>query len=337
MARSMSSTLQATTESTLPKQLSYSAPWINVLLVMLYAVFRLQQGIKLLNKLYDPAVIVALTRLDQPWSLQHLKLLPGFIPGKILSIMAVFSQNIPKQKERIILFGGQGSPSLFSHAAVAVAEHNCKASVSAATLASKCHAAFLEEYASLSTQEHQVLGIDIHKFHHLDNFLHPRQEYHRNGLVQSMTICLYQLIQYVAVVEAEVSIVGNGCFTEQIMETTGLCSGLIPAAVVASSQSLSDVVRFGTEALRLSFWTACRSILEGRKQNQTLTDDDAWSIVVKGLSRSQVEQRLDQFSQQVSVAALGASYIQYRILHPGATTVSSNISYHFLNNDIIVG
>lgn len=218
--------------------------------------------------------------------------------------MAIFSRVVPEQRNRIILFGGQGSPSLFSHAAVAAAEHNSKSSLSAAALASRCHAAFLEEYGSLCAQERQILGIDIKRFQHLNSFLDPCVEYRRNGLIQSTMICLYQLIQYVA--EVERSTLENGRLAEQILETTGFCSGLIPAAVVASSQTSSDIIKFGTEAFRVAFWTACRTVFEGQKQIKALTDHDTWSIVVRGFTRSQVEEHLNLFSQQVSVGLLRA-------------------------------
>lgn len=212
--------------------------------------------------------------------------------------MAILSQESPRQRDRVILFGGQGSSSLFSHAALAAAEDNCKRSLAASILASRCHAAFLEEYGSLHNQERHVLGIDIHNLHSLKDFLNPCQAYHRNGLIQFTTICMYQLIQYTA--DIDLSTPNDGHLAESILETTGFCSGLLPAAVVVSSQSSSDIIKFGTEALRVAFWIACRTILEGHKQVQGLNDHDAWSIVVKGFTRSQVQEQLDRFTQQVS-------------------------------------
>lgn len=212
--------------------------------------------------------------------------------------MAIFAQSVLRQRNTIVLFGGQGSSSLFSCSAVAAAENNCKTSLSASILALRCHTAFLEEYGSLHAQERQVLGIDIQQFQNLGSLLNPGPEYHRNGLVQSTTICLYQLIQYVA--ELERSSQDNGHLANQIFETTGFCSGLISAAVVASSQNSADIIRMGTEAFRLAFWVACRTVIEGQAQIGTRSHHGMWSIVVRGLNRSQIEKYLDQFSQQVS-------------------------------------
>ncbi|KAL8719406.1 MAG: hypothetical protein Q9225_003591 [Loekoesia sp. 1 TL-2023] len=221
--------------------------------------------------------------------------------------MVGHAQNIERQRNRIILFGGQGSPSLFSDAAVAAAEEGCRNSVAAAILASKCHVAFLEELRSLNPREQQIIGIEPSQFRNQRDFLSPPREYHRNGLIQSTTICLYQLLRYA--VELEQPTLDDEFSAEQILETTGFCSGLLPAAVAASSTTSSDVVQFGTEAFRLAFWTACRTILEGQKQTKAEEEDESWSLVVLGLSRAQVEERVEQFNRQTKTRSLQISAI----------------------------
>ena len=213
--------------------------------------------------------------------------------------MAKPSQRVTEQKNTIVLFGGQGSSSLFSDAASTAAEDNSRSCVAAATLASKCHAAFLEEYRSLSPQEQRIIGIDLDRFHRHHDFLVPPRECHRNGLIQSTTICLYQLLQYVAVMDRLTA--EKHCLSEQILEATGFCSGLIPAAVVASSQTSADMVKWGSEAFRVAFWTACRTILESEKQVGVFTEDETWSLVILGLTRLQVEEHLQQFCLQVRI------------------------------------
>lgn len=213
--------------------------------------------------------------------------------------MIIHPQDIERQRNSIILFGGQGSSSLFSGAAIAATEESCRNSVPAAILVSKCHASFLEELRSLNSHEQQLIGIESSQFHTQHDFLSPPLEYHRNGLIQSTTICLYQLLRYL--IKLEQPTLDDGFSAEQILETTGFSSGLIPAAVAASSVTSPEVVRFGTEAFRLAFWTACRTILEGQKQTEASEAHESWSLVVMGLSRAQVEERLDQFHRQVSM------------------------------------
>ena len=194
---------------------------------------RVQWRVRVEDAASDPPIKTAFVRLTFPAATVNLGLRPGLIPDHILFIMAILAPGVSRQRDTIVLFGGQGSPSLFSGSAVAAAENNSRTSLSATILALRCHTASLEAYDSLHAKERQVLGNDIQQFQHLSRLLKPCPEYHRNGVVQSTTICLYQLIQYVT--DLERSSQGNGHLADQILETTGFCSGLIPAAVVAGS------------------------------------------------------------------------------------------------------
>ncbi|KAL8628328.1 hypothetical protein Q9189_005949 [Teloschistes chrysophthalmus] len=165
--------------------------------------------------------------------------------------MASEPHDIERQRDRIILFGGQGSSSSFADTAIAAAEESCKNSVAAASLVSKCHASFLEEFQSLVPHEQKLVGIESSQFINQHDFLSPPLAYHRNGLIQSTTICLYQLLRYL--VELENPTLNIGFSSEQILEATGFCSGLISAAVAASAVTSSEVVQFGTEAFLLAF------------------------------------------------------------------------------------
>ena len=211
-------------------------------------------------------------------------------------------QKHPKQKKIIVLFGGQGSQTLFSDTAFAAVKNIASTSAAAAIFVSRCHAAFLEEYLFLSPQEQELLGINLNTLHDQSAFLAPGKDHQCNGLIQSTTICLYQILLYIA--EAERSLVEAGDLTEQIRETTGLCSGLIPAAVIASSSTLVDVLNYGVEAFRLAFWTAYRVVLQGQKQASGLDKQDTWSLAVLGLSLSQAEEQLKDFCVQVGLSAV---------------------------------
>ena len=206
--------------------------------------------------------------------------------------------NHPKQKKRIILFGGQGSQTLFSDTAFASVQNIASGSAAAAIFVSRCHAAFLEEYLSLTPREQQLIGVDLNSIHDQSTFLAPGKDHRCNGLIQSTTICLYQILLYIA--EVEQSAVEAGDLTEHIRETTGLCSGLLPAAVIACSSTLVDVLNYGVEAFRLAFWIAYRVVLKGQKQAGVLDNQETWSLAVLGRSLSEVEEQLNEFCVQVS-------------------------------------
>ena len=211
------------------------------------------------------------------------------------------------KKSRIILFGGQGSPNIFSSAASSVARHDARSSSAAAILLSRCHAAFLEDYHSLDQTEKDTLEIDISKFHRAEDFLVDQNLYRYHGLVEATTICLYQLLHYLA--ELERSGEDFDLWSESILETTGFCSGLIPATVVASSRTLTDFVDYGLEAFRLAFWIGCRTVFESLKACEEIKEETSWSLVVLGLELPQVRESLETFQNQTKVCTLRVSAI----------------------------
>ena len=215
---------------------------------------------------------------------------------------------------------------MFSDSAAAAVKDITSNSAVAAIFVSRCHAAFLEEYLSLTPQEQELIGVDLDTLHDQSAFLAPGKDHRCNGLIQATTICLYQILLYIS--EAEQQAVELGDLTEHILETTGLCSGLIPAAVIASSSTLVDVVNYGVEAIRVAFWTAYRVVLEGQKQAGVLDNHDAWSLAVLGLSLSQVKEELERFCVQVGVSVVPAFQTWPLNLYPDSATVPSNLSNH---------
>lgn len=210
-------------------------------------------------------------------------------------------------KRRIILFGGQGSPNLFSFAASSTARCDAGSSSAAAILLSRCHAAFLEDYDSLDQNEKDRLNIDISKFHRAEDFLVYPNLYRLHGLIEAATMCLYQLLHYLA--ELERSLEDFNFWSESIQETTGFCSGLIPATVVASSRTLPEFIDHGVEAFRLAFWIGCRTVLESVKLYGACEDETSWSLVILGLELPQVEELLRTFQAQTEVCTLRVSAI----------------------------
>lgn len=162
---------------------------------------------------------------------------------------------------------------------------------------SRCHAVFLAECRSLDSRTKAIVGLDPSQFTGLGDFLQPPPQYYHNGVVQATTICLYQLLHYLA--EMEQSSQGLNHLNDQVLETTGFCSGLIAAAVVASSGSASEFLSFGTEAFRLAFWIGCRTVMESKKQAQPQNAEAPWSLVVLGLTQEEVEEYRRNFSTQV--------------------------------------
>ncbi|MCJ1393393.1 hypothetical protein MMC18_006267 [Xylographa bjoerkii] len=198
----------------------------------------------------------------------------------------------------LVLFGGQGSPSIFSPSAAATAEEDARSVSAASILLSRCHAAFLQEITSLDTRSQHLLAIDSALFSSPRDLLNPVAQYHTHAVLQATTIYLCQLLHYLAETQR-----ANAPFEDsfdRLRETAGFSSGLLPATVVARSRTLDDFVTFGVEGFRLAFWIAYRSFfwsLNSKSSDHVGDDVDSeatLSLVVRGLSPSQVEERLLQ-------------------------------------------
>ncbi|KAK7966407.1 type I iterative polyketide synthase [Apiospora aurea] len=198
----------------------------------------------------------------------------------------------------VLLFGGQGSATIFSDTASTTAESATRTSSAANILLSRCHAAFLQEIRSLDGPSQSQLGIDLNLFADPHALLKPATQYHTHAVIQASTIYLCQVLHYLAEVE-RMNARFEGFF-DQIQETAGFSSGLIPAAVASRSRTLDEFVTAAVEGFRLAFWMACRTLLFGLElEKKQSAGDDATpeataSLVVRGLSADQVEDRLAQ-------------------------------------------
>ena len=196
----------------------------------------------------------------------------------------------------VVLFGGQGSQGLISSHLAEGTDAATALSSSAAILLSKCHAAFLEELLELNAGGGPYPGLDASHFRAAKDLVSPRPQYHTHGILQSSLICLHQLLHYLAGVER------NGTLESaysQLIETAGLCSGMVPAIVVAASANEEQFMRFGVGAFRLAFWVGWRATIEAQKVATASDKDHAWSLVVSGLSRTQVEKHMEKYYSTV--------------------------------------
>ena len=202
------------------------------------------------------------------------------------------------ERRQIILFGGHGSTTIFSPVAAKRAQFDSDQSTAASILLSRCHAAFLEECLGLDDWTRSKLDLDLTNFQTPKNLLVPPQSFWKNPVLQATTVCLYQLLRYIAEVERPDSrLDGSG---KQILETVGVCAGLLPAAVVATSKSVTDIVKNGVAAFRLGFRIACRSAIHGRGYEGDKGDNESWTLVIIGLRHIEVAEKLESFCIQVS-------------------------------------
>ena len=200
-------------------------------------------------------------------------------------------------RRRIVLFGGQGSRSLFSPASLSTIEEDLTISPAASILLSKCHVAFLEEISSFSKEEKQILGLDLHLFGHASSLISVQGDYQEHAVLEATTLCLHQLLHYLG--EAERAGTTFDSYFNDILETTGFCAGLISAVVVASSKNIGQYVTFGVEAFRLAFWIGYRTLVRSSTFGGNHSLDATWSLIISGLDQAKVEDTINSVHAHV--------------------------------------
>ncbi len=229
----------------------------------------------------------------------------------------------------LLLFGGQGSTAIFSPNARVAAEEDVQSASAGSILLSRCHTAFLQEIACLDTGSQDLLAIDLELFSSPRDLLAPAAQYHTHAVLQATTIYLCQALRYLAEVQRLSGRFED--FYDRIRETAGLSSGLLPATVTARSRTLDDFITTGVEGFRLAFWIACRSLLWGLKITRShvahdkIVSEATSSLVIRGLSPSQVEERLTQhFAAQKPLDSFSGQ--RYRRLQVSAISNSNVVS-----------
>jgi hypothetical protein len=194
-----------------------------------------------------------------------------------------------------LIFGGQGSPSVFSSNTAATAENDARSASVGSILLSRCHAAFLQELVSLDDRTKRYLAIDPTLFPEPHDLLSPATKFHSHPVLQATTIYICQLLHYLAEIQ-DVGHLFEDSF-DLLHETAGFSSGLLPATVVARSRTLDEFLAAGVEVFRLAFWIACRSTLLRINHNISEPLDVAESgatasLVIRSVSHMQIESRL---------------------------------------------
>ena len=197
---------------------------------------------------------------------------------------------------RFLWFGGQGSRELFSNSTVERASADARSSSAAISLTERCLEAWQDEVQSLDAATRAENGLDG-VFTEPSDFFNLDIALHTHGVVQSTTICLYQLLRLLSVARGYSSSYSG--FLQDLSEVAGFCSGLLPAAVAACSSTEDDLINNGTEAFRLAFWIGVRSSTFSQGAYGKLPPGTSNLLVVKNTSREEIEATIEQFNSKV--------------------------------------
>ncbi|KAG0128102.1 hypothetical protein HOY82DRAFT_623065 [Tuber indicum] len=201
----------------------------------------------------------------------------------------------------IPVFSGQGSLSIFSPKAQAVAAKDSSSPTGSIFLDAVYHA-FGEELSSLTAEERSKSGVNLSDFPTPKSLLEPKEKYQTNAIIQGTTLCLFQLLRYLSYVENTPDLVFEN-LPSKFLEVSGFCSGSLPAAVVASSSTVVNFLSNSVETFKLALWIGYRCelfrIAESVAEEKELL---SWGLVVFGWTRETALDRIEVFNaKQTSI------------------------------------
>jgi hypothetical protein len=199
---------------------------------------------------------------------------------------------------KIAFFGGQGSKSAFSIDISNAALAYVKTSPVASLLLSACHAAFLEELLS-STAMYRLTTLDeLSCYASPESLLTPKDTHKTSPVIQGVSLCLSQLLSYLRHAESESTAAAtdlscaNGAML-QWSEVVGFCSGMLPAAAVATSRTIDEYIEASRQIIRLAFWIGFRVSIFCEKLAGPHWRQMPWSMALFGISQDFMERLKD--------------------------------------------
>lgn len=200
-----------------------------------------------------------------------------------------------------ILFAGQGSTSVFESLSDELSRFLATSPLAEEFL-SLCLEALHSETETLEDENRSLLGNNFSSsFSTPRSLASPPSEFVSDPIIQCTSLYVQQILEYIRY--------ATGTFTElpAVQEANGFCSGLIAAAVAATTRLPLDrnFIRFAVEGFRLVFWIGVRVARNGRTQGHLLQDDPPWSLVVAGVEKEEVAEMLANYnSKEVSYPIL---------------------------------
>ncbi len=207
------------------------------------------------------------------------------------------------------VFGGQGTAAANSPQARQQALLDAS-SPSGSVLLAACHATLHAELETLSSTELSQVNIDLSDFQTKESILAlPTERYLHNAVISGTTLFLLQTLRYLAYIDA--SVASNGSLTpfSDVLKPNsvhgvgvlGFSSGILPAAVVATSFSSVSFLSHAVEAYRLAVWIGVRAQIFRRTTLSgsfpEAVHSSPWSLVFLGLNKEDAEVAISDFAK----------------------------------------
>ena len=198
------------------------------------------------------------------------------------------------------IFAGQGTDAADSPRIIEQSLRDLT-SPSCALLLFSC---FNEELSKLSPVERQESGLEPTDFKSPKDLISSFPEHYvHNPIISGIKLFLFQSLRYLAHIER--SSTSSHGFTDALkanaihnLGVLGFSSGILPACVVATSQSALAYISNSVEGFRLAFWIGMRTMGYRRGILRDGGHHLPWSIVL-GMDRKEAEAAIDAFPLEV--------------------------------------
>ena len=185
------------------------------------------------------------------------------------------------------VFAGLGSDVLFSERYLQTAVKEPLLPESRILLRA-CHRIFRIEVARALQQKILSPDIDLDDFLQAENLVSPPERYRRNIVIQHTTLYLAQILIYFR----------HKSDPAKLLGIAGFCAGLLPAASIATSTSVIELLSRGQDFFYVALWIGIWSEIYKQKE-APCQSSLPWSIVVDGISPEQVAEILDRRENHV--------------------------------------
>lgn len=219
-------------------------------------------------------------------------------PARLSSFSVIYQHrgmnaNASPGKVVVPIFSGPGTTDTVSDAWLKQSLSD-SLSPSGSLLLQSCYRSFLEELASLSSEDFSLLGLSLDEFPVPTSLLtHERNTNHI--LLSHSFLFLSQALRWLSVYDYS----QPGPFAQPFDAAVGCLSfslGVLMTPVVASSTTLLDYLCSAVEAYKVTLWIGIRVHLHHHINPPRIAlRDSSWSVVCVGISPTAVQKLITDF------------------------------------------
>ncbi|KAK0228850.1 polyketide synthase [Armillaria fumosa] len=253
------------------------------------------------------------------------------------------------------VFGGQGTAAANSPQVRQQALLDAS-SPSGSLLLAACHATLHAELETLSSIELSQVNVDLSDFQTKESLLAlPTERYLHNAVISGTTLFLLQTLRYLAYIDASVASTGSLTPFSDVLKPNsvhgvgilGFSSGILPAAVVATSFSSVSFLSHAVEVYRLAIWIGVRAqIFRGTTLSGSFPEavhSSPWSLVFLGLNKEDAEVAISDFAKTIAepsplyvTATMDASSVTISGRPDTLSVFSEHVTAYFSAASIVV-